>query len=105
HRSDASVPYDHTEIARQIAASRDQALAAQSTRADAALDAAEIYEQVDHDAWCEAIDGVQSKRLMAVPRTPLHTFTPGRPAAPHYTVIATDSSFIPPDKHRGAYCY
>ena len=35
------MPYDHAEIARQIAASRDQALAAHATRSDAAEDAAE----------------------------------------------------------------
>jgi hypothetical protein len=27
------------------------------------------------------------------------------PAGPDYTVVATDSSFVSPDKHRGSYCY
>ncbi len=99
------MPYDHTETARQIAASRDAALAAQETRLAAAADAAGLYRATAHDSWCAAVDQVRSKRLLAVPETPLQTLVPGAASAPDYTVVATDSSFVPPDKHRGAFCY
>jgi NurA domain len=99
------MPYDHAEIARQIAASREQALAAHATRIDAAQDAAEIYLATLHADWERAVQDVRSKRLMGVPQTPLHEFPAVPPAGPDYTVVATDSSFVPPDKHRGSYCY
>ena len=99
------MPYDHSEVARQIAASRDAALAAHTTRSMATQDAAEIYHATAHDTWRDAVYGVKSKRLLGVPQTPLHTFTPVPPAGPDYTVVATDSSFVSPDKHRGAFCY
>jgi hypothetical protein len=99
------MPYDHTEIARQIAASLAQAQAAYTTRADAARDAAEIYLDTAHEDWRDGVTGVRSKRLMGVPHTPLHEFAAAAPAGPDYTVVATDSSFVSPDKHRGSYCY
>ncbi|HMA33109.1 MAG TPA: DNA double-strand break repair nuclease NurA [Chloroflexia bacterium] len=99
------MPYDHMEIARQIAATLAAAQAAQVGRADAARDAAEIYLGTAHAAWHDAVAAVRSKRLMGLPHTPLHEFVPGQPAAPDYTVVATDSSFVSPDKHRGAHCY
>ncbi|HUS15966.1 MAG TPA: DNA double-strand break repair nuclease NurA [Chloroflexia bacterium] len=99
------MPYDHTEIARQIAATLGQAQTAQTTRAEAALDAAEIYQATEHDHWCTTVEQVRSRRLMGLPQTPLHEFTPVAPAAADYTVVATDSSYVPADKHRGAYCY
>ena len=99
------MPYDHSEVARQIAAGLGQAQAAHTTRAEAAQDATEIYLATDEDDWRTRIKAVQSRRLLGVPLTPLHEFTPGSPAAPDYTVVAGDSSFVPPDKHRGSYCY
>ncbi len=99
------MPYDHTEVARQIAATLGQAQAAHTTRAEAAQDATEIYFATDEADWHARIKAVQSRRLLGVPLTPLHEFTPGDPAAPDYTIIATDSSFVSPDKHRGSYCY
>lgn len=101
------MPYDHSDVARQIAASRAQALAAHRERGDATADAATLYQDTAHETWCARVQEVRSKRLMGVPvaATPLHEFVPGRPAGPDYTVVASDSSFVPPDKHRGSYCY
>ncbi|MDQ2809405.1 MAG: DNA double-strand break repair nuclease NurA [Chloroflexota bacterium] len=99
------MPYDYSEVARQIAATLGQAQTAHTTRAEAAQDAGEIYLATDDTEWQTRIEAVQSRRLLGVPRTPLHEFTPGEPADPDYTVIATDSSFVAPDKHRGSYCY
>src|SRR3954471_20548530 len=99
------MPYDHSEVARQIAATREQALAMQTTRGDAAEDAADLYSRTTDEEWHAVVEEVRSKHLMAVPQTPLHELVPVPPAGPDYTVIATDSSFVPPDKHRGSYCY
>ncbi|MGI8587267.1 MAG: DNA double-strand break repair nuclease NurA [Chloroflexia bacterium] len=99
------MPYNHTEVARQIEAGLPEARAAQATRADAVQDAVQIYHETSHDDWCEAIRSVKRRRLMGLPATDLHGFVRGCAAGPDYTVVATDSSFVSPDKHRGSYCY
>ena len=99
------MPYDHAELARQIQLSLAEARNAAVSRADATEAAVDLYTDTSHADWVGGVESVQTKRLVAVPDSPLHEFVKAEPAGDDYVVAATDSSFIAPDKHRGLYCY
>ena len=103
------MPYDHAAVAHQIAASHGLAAGLAGQRQTATLTAAELYFATPHEVWCERVDALlhqeKTKRWIAAPLTPLHDFTPQAARDEPYTVVATDSSYIPPDKHRGIECY
>jgi hypothetical protein len=103
------MPYDHAAVARQIAASQGLAEGLAGLRETGAEAAARLYHATPHDAWCDRVTEVlhqeKTKRWIAQPLTPLHTFPQEAPLDETYTVVATDSSYIPPDKHRGVECY
>src|SRR5690348_7698539 len=103
------MPYDHAAVARQIAASQGLADGLAGLRETGAEAAARLYQATPHAAWCDRVTEVlhqeKTKRWIAQPITPLHTFAHEAPLDETYTVVATDSSYIPPDKHRGVECY
>lgn len=103
------MPFDHAAVAHQISASRGAAAGLADLRLTGEEAATALYAATAHDAWCDRVEEVlgreKTKRWVAQPITPLHTFPHHGPLDEPYTVVATDSSYIPPDKHRGVECY
>jgi hypothetical protein len=99
------MPFDAAEVARQIEQSRSGARAEQDARAQALELALRIYNAVDEVAWESRVQDTAARRWVGVPLTLLHQFPHHGPAEPDYCVVATDSSFVAPDKHRGALCH
>jgi len=99
------MPFDTAEVARQIEQSRAAVRAEERAREDALKLALRIYREVGEVDWTERVHDSVARRWAGVPLTPLLSIERHEPCAPDYCVVATDSSFIPPDKHRGALCH
>ena len=103
------MPFDHAAVAHQIAAGHGLAAGLADLRLTGEEAATALYQATPHEAWCDRVNEVlgreKTKRWVAQPITPLHTFPQHGPLDEPYTVVATDSSYIPPDKHRGVECY
>jgi hypothetical protein len=99
------MPFDAAEVARQIQESKDGSHYDVQARIDALQLARRIYEAVGETEWELRVRDAATRRWVAAPLSPLHTFPHYDPHPPVYRVVATDSSFIAPDKHRGALCY
>jgi hypothetical protein len=96
------MPFDAAEVARQIEASRGSVRAEESVRLDALELAQRIYSAVGETEWEQRVQDAAARRWVAAPLSPLQDFPAHKSASPDYCVVATDSSFIAPDKHRGA---
>jgi NurA domain len=96
------MPFDAAEVARQIEASRGGVRAEEHVRLDALDLARRIYEAVGEVEWDQRVQDAAARRWVATPLSPLHDFAAHHASSPDYSVVATDSSFIAPDKHRGA---
>jgi hypothetical protein len=96
------MPFDAAEVARQIEASRGGVRNEESVRLDALELACRIYREVGEVAWEQRVQDAATRRWVAAPLSPLQRFPAHRSASPDYCVVATDSSFVAPDKHRGA---
>ncbi|MEO8285821.1 MAG: DNA double-strand break repair nuclease NurA [Chloroflexota bacterium] len=96
------MPFDAAEVARQIEASRGSVRAEEAVRLDALDLAYRIYHAVGETEWEQRVQDTATRRWVAAPLSPLQSFPAHKSAAPDYRVVATDSSFIAPDKHRGA---
>src|SRR3954464_3576848 len=96
------MPFDAAEVARQIEQSRGGVQAEARAREDAIALALEVYRSADETGWEQRVQDAAARRWVGVPLSPLHEQASARVAAPDYRVVATDSSFIAPDKHRGA---
>ncbi|MDQ6695117.1 MAG: DNA double-strand break repair nuclease NurA [Chloroflexota bacterium] len=99
------MPFDASEVARQIEVSRSGVRSEETTRAEAVELALRIYGAVDETQWEQRVQDATARRWVGSPSTPLRRHPKHVPARPNYCVVASDSSFIPPDKHRGAYCH
>lgn len=99
------MPFNASEVARQIEHSKSGAKAEADARAEAIELARRIYEAVGETEWELRVRDAAARRWVAAPLSPLHAFPQHAPHPPSYRVVATDSSFIAPDKHRGALCY
>lgn len=99
------MPFDAAEVARQIEASRSGARADENARIEALELACRIYRNVGETEWEQRVQDTAARRWVAAPLSPLQLFPLHTPARPDYCVVATDSSFIAPDKHRGALCH
>lgn len=96
------MPFDAAEVAKQIEGSRGGVLDGARAREEALRLAVKIYRAVAETEWEQRVQDASARRWVASPLSPLH-FTPRVEAClPNYCVTATDSSFIAPDKHRGA---
>lgn len=96
------MPFDTAEVARQIEQSRGGMRANEAARLDALELARRIYLNVSETDWEQRVQDAATRRWVAVPMSPLQDFPLHKSASPDYCVVATDSSFIAPDKHRGA---
>lgn len=99
------MPFDAAEVARQIQQSRHGAQANADERESAVEYAVRLYREVGDTAWEQRVQDATARRWVGSPLTPLNHHPRHLPAAPEYSVVATDSSFIAPDKHRGAFCH
>jgi hypothetical protein len=99
------MPFDTAEVARQIEGSRARVHAEELARADALQMALRIYGEVGEVDWTERVTDSLARRWSGVPLSRLAEMVRHEPCAPDYCVVATDSSFVPPDKHRGALCH
>lgn len=101
-QSRVPLPFNAAEVARQIEQSKSGARAEATARADAIELARRIYAAVGETEWELRVRDAAARRWVAAPLSPLHDFAQHAPHPPSYRVVATDSSFIAPDKHRGA---
>ncbi|MFL5732332.1 MAG: DNA double-strand break repair nuclease NurA [Chloroflexia bacterium] len=99
------MPFNTTEVAKQIEQSRRGVQAEARARQDAIALALKIYREADETAWEQRVQDASARRWVGEPLSPLHEQSSARISAPDYSVVATDSSFIAPDKHRGAMSY
>ncbi len=99
------MPFDVVEVARQIEESKPHARARADERLSAIREAVRIYNHVDHAEWEQRVQSATMRRWAGVPISPLRTHIQHPYSMPDYCVVATDSSFIPPDKHRGSFCH
>src|SRR5947209_14834981 len=99
------MPFDAAEVARQIEESRGGVQAEARAREDAIALALEIYRGANETAWEQRVQDASARRWVGVPLSPLQEQAPVKLSAPDYRVAATDSSFIAPDKHRGAFSH
>ncbi len=111
------MPYDTNQVARQIETTLAEAKARVETNAQTAVMAAELYHQAcrDLEKWRRAIAEVKDRprHRYALPELPLDGVISDHQPYPHptripasgYRVVAADSSFIEPDRHRGAFCH
>lgn len=99
------MPFDAAEVARQIEQSRHGAIAEAEVRESAMEYALRLYNAAGDTEWEQRVQDGISRRWVGTPVTPLHLHPSHIPATPDYTVVATDSSFVAPDKHRGVYCH
>jgi hypothetical protein len=99
------VPFDAAEVARQIQESRGGVRAADDERARALEMAVRIYRAVGETEWEQRVQDAAARRWVATPLSPLRSLSRYAPCPPEYCVTATDSSFVAPDKHRGALCH
>jgi hypothetical protein len=99
------MPFDAAEVARQIEQSRSGVRAEMDARANALELAVRIYKNVGETEWEQRVQDASARRWVASPLSPLKLASPHTACAPDYSVVATDSSFVAPDKHRGALCH
>jgi NurA domain len=101
------MPFDTAEVARQIEQSRGTVQAEARAREDAVALALKIYREADETGWEQRVQDASARRWVGVPLSPLREEASAQvtAAAPDYRVVATDSSFIAPDKHRGAFSH
>lgn len=99
------MPFDAAEVARQIEQSRHGAQAGAQERESAADYAMRLYREAGDTEWEQRVQDATARRWVGSPLTPLNRHPEHKPAAPDYCVVATDSSFVAPDKHRGAFCH
>lgn len=99
------MPFDAAEVARQIEQSRHGARTQDKAREDALALALRIYNEAEETRWEQRVQDASARRWVGLPLSPLREVVSARPSTPDYCVVATDSSFIAPDKHRGALCH
>jgi len=99
------MPFDTTEVARQIEQSRALLRLQEQAREDALALALRIYNSSTETEWEQRAQEATLRRWLALPLSPLRGILGAATASPHYCVVATDSSFVAPDKHRGSYSH
>lgn len=99
------MPFDAAEVARQIEQSRSRVKAQAQAQTDAVELALRIYRETTETEWDQRVQAASVRRWVASPLSPLNMLPQHQACQPDYCVVATDSSFIPPDKHRGAFCH
>lgn len=96
------MPFNAVEVARQIEASRHMAKVQDAAREEAIELALRIYRAVGETEWEQRVQDAGARRWVGVPLSPLGLNVTCVPARAEYCVVASDSSFVAPDKHRGA---
>src|SRR5947209_10867374 len=96
------MPFDTAEVARQIEQSKPGVRAEEEARVEALQLALSIYRSAEETAWEQRVQQAAARRWVGSPLSQLHQSPQNKACGPDYCVVATDSSFIAPDKHRGA---
>ena len=99
------MPFDAVEVARQIEQSRGGVRKDDRAREDALDLALRIYGAVGETQWEQRVQDATLRRWVAVPVSPLEGRPTASPLTSGYGIVATDSSFVPPDKHRGSFSH
>ena len=99
------MPFNAAEVARQIEGSRGAVKAQTRARQDAVELALKIYREADETAWEQRVQDATVRRWAGMPLAPLADEQAVATHRGDYCVAATDSSFIPPDKHRGSFSH
>lgn len=99
------MPFDAAEVARQIEETRGGVRMEERARATALEMALRIYAEADETGWEQRVQDGLTRRWVGLPMSPLHETPRVAPSTLDYTVVATDSSFIAPDKHRGSFSH
>lgn len=99
------MPFDASEVARQIEQSRALIRLQERAREDALALALRIYGAADETTWEQRAQDATMRRWVGLPLSALHGTLGVSTSGSDYCVAATDSSFIAPDKHRGSYSH
>src|SRR3954464_13437611 len=99
------MPFDAVEVARQIEQSRSGVKFDALARENALELAVRIYKEVGETEWEQRVQDATLRRWVGLPLSPLRDAEQITPAKGDYCVVATDSSFVPPDKHRGSFSH
>jgi hypothetical protein len=99
------MPFDAAEVARQIEQSRSSVQFEARARENAIELALRIYREADETAWEQRVQQATLRRWVGLPLSPLRVGGQIAPSNGDYCVVATDSSYVPPDKHRGSFSH
>jgi hypothetical protein len=99
------MPFDAAEVAKQIEQSRSSVQFEARARENALELAMRIYREADETAWEQRVQDATLRRWVGLPLSPLKAGAQVAPSRGAYSVVATDSSFVPPDKHRGSFSH
>src|SRR5438105_13932843 len=99
------MPFDAAEVARQIEQSRGGVRANERAREDAITLALKIYRSTAETDWEQRVQDAAARRWVGLPLSPLRDKPLAKPSGLDYSVTATDSSFVAPDKHRGSFSH
>lgn len=97
------MPFDAVEVARQIEQGRRGAQEEAEARESAVEYAVRLYREAGDTEWEQRVQDAVARRWVGSPITPLNLHMRYRDAESNYCVVASDSSFIAPDKHRGVF--
>src|SRR5205823_2069587 len=99
------MPFDAAEVARQIEQSRSSVQFEARARENALELALRIYQAVGETEWEQRVQDATLRRWVGLPLSPLRDGRQVAPSSGDYCVVATDSSFVAPDKHRGSFSH
>jgi NurA domain len=68
-------------------------------------DAIDLYQKANAQEWRDLVETNRAGLALGYPYATLHENNPTVPAPANYTVVATDGSVIPPDRHGGTALY
>lgn len=95
------MPLDQKELVRQIEASTRGLKNSHNLLEKNVLDALALYKEAREDVWRELVLSRQISQSLGYPISGLRQNQAIGQATGAYTVVATDGSVIPPDRHAG----
>jgi hypothetical protein len=99
------MPFDASEVARQIESSRSSVRFEERARETAIQLALRIYRETSETEWEQRVQEATLRRWVGLPLSPLRAEARVVASKGDYCVAATDSSYVAPDKHRGSFSH
>jgi hypothetical protein len=99
------MPLDHQELVRQIEAISPTLKTSFSSLENNVLDALSLYNEARETEWRELVLSRQIPQSLGYPVSGLRQNQAIEQSTRVYTVVATDGSVIPPDRHAGTSLY